>query len=326
MIKEAVATGENVEAAFANACRSLGVETIDAECEILEMPQKKTFGLFGGRPAKVRAYIEIPDVKPTPAPVRPELPKPAAPVVSAVPATPSPAAVEKPVHKPAPVSQPVAEGDPAENAAAYLKNVLAGMGLPDATVDIERTEVGASLTLGGGDIGFVIGHRGETLDALQYLASLVANHKEGSYFRLTLDVGNYREKRKETLEALGRKMAYRAVKSGRNSSLEPMNPYERRIIHTAVQTVEGARSWSEGEDQARHVVIGPVNGERYQPRRDNRRGGRNGYNSGKPGYDRDRRGGGRPQRSPQRGGTPRAGGPKSDDPGAPIYGKIEVKK
>ena len=73
----------------------------------------------------------------------------------------------------------------------------------------------------------------------QYLASLVANHMDESYYRITLDVGNYREKRKETLESLGKKMAARAVKTGRNSSLEPMNPYERRIIHTAVQTVEG---------------------------------------------------------------------------------------
>ena len=109
------------------------------------------------------------------------------------------------------------------------------MGLTSANVDIQPNESGAALVLSGDDVGFVIGHRGETLDALQYLASLVANHTEGAYFRLTLDVGNYREKRKETLEALGRKMAARAVKTGRNASLEPMNPYERRIIHTAVQ-------------------------------------------------------------------------------------------
>ena len=103
---------------------------------------------------------------------------------------------------------------------------------------------------------------------------------DGSYFRITLDVGNYREKRKETLESLGKKMAARAVKTGRNSSLEPMNPYERRIIHTAVQTVPGAKSWSEGVDQGRHVVIGPEGGERPQPRRNDRRGGRNDRNRG----------------------------------------------
>ena len=198
------------------------------------------------------------------------------------------------------------------------------MGLHDAAVDIHPNESGASLVLSGSDVGFVIGHRGETLDALQYLASLVANHTDGAYFRLTLDVGNYREKRKETLEALGKKMAYRAIKTGRNASLEPMNPYERRIIHTAVQTVEGAKSWSEGEDLARHVVIGPEGGERIQ-RRDNRRSsGRDGRRGG---YDRDRR---NPRSS--RGGAsrqnvaPRSGGPKADDPSAPIYGKIEAKK
>ena len=322
MIKDAVATGENVEIAFANACKALGVETIDAECEILEMPQKKTLGLFGGRPAKVRAYIEMPDeVKPAP-------PIPPSPVVlRQEPAAEIPKQDSMPVEVPAPVS---GAEDPAENAAAYFKTILAGMGLPDATVDVNRNENGASLTLNGGDIGFVIGHRGETLDALQYLTSLVANHSDGAYYRLTLDVGNYREKRKETLEALGRKMAYRAVKIGRNASLEPMNPYERRIIHTAVQAVEGAKSWSEGEDQARHVVIGPENGERYQSRRDNRRsGGRGGYrNGGNRGYDnKERRNGGKPQRnSSQRAPQPRSGGPKADDPGAPIYGKIEVNK
>lgn len=147
--------------------------------------------------------------------------------------------------------------------------------------------------LTGENIGFIIGHRGETLDSLQYLASLVANHVDESYYRITLDVGNYREKRKETLENLGRKMAARAVKTGRNASLEPMNPYERRIIHTAVQEVEGAKSWSEGEDLARHVVIGPEGGERYV-KRDNRRGGNNRDRNG--GYNRDNRGGRAPRR------------------------------
>ena len=284
MIREAIAKGDTVEQAFANACRELGVETTDAEFEILEMPTKKTFGLFGGSPARVRAYIEEPD--------------------------------------------PVEERDPAEEAAAYLKNVLGEMGLSQASVEIQREEAGAALTLSGDDIGFIIGHRGETLDALQYLASLVANHVDGTYYRITLDVGNYREKRKETLEALGKKMAARAVKTGRNSSLEPMNPYERRIIHTAVQTVAGVKSWSEGVDQGRHVVIGPEGGERPQPRRSDRgRGGNRGRNDrnrgGKGGYnDRNRR----PRSDRSRPNpAPRAEGPKTDDPNTPIYGRIEKK-
>ena len=240
--------------------------------------------MFGGAPARVRAYIEEPDPVP-----------------------------EKPEKE---------ERDPAQEAAAYLKSVLGEMGLPEATVEIRPVEAGAELVLGGDDIGFIIGHRGETLDALQYLASLVANHADGSYFRITLDVGNYREKRKETLESLGKKMAARAVKTGRNSSLEPMNPYERRIIHTAVQTVAGAKSWSEGVDQGRHVVIGPEGGERPQPRRNDRRGGgRNG--GGRGGYNDGRR---RPRSDrPRVNPAPRAEGPKTDDPSTPIYGRIEKK-
>lgn len=293
MIKEAIAQGATVEVAFANACKELGVETTEAECDILELPTKKTFGLFGGSPAKVRAYIEVPD------PVEPKAQKPAA------------------SSAPRAARAPGDGADPAESAAAYLKTVLANMGLPDVTVEITREEAGANLALSGEDISFIIGHRGETLDALQYLASLVANHVEESYYRVTLDVGNYREKRKETLEALGKRMALRAVKSGRNSSLEPMNPYERRIIHTAVQSVEGAKSWSEGQDLGRHVVIGPEGGER--PRRDgDRRGGNRRGNGG-------RRGGNR-SRGPRENYAPRAEGPKSDAPDMPIYGKIEVKK
>ena len=210
MVKEAIATGATTEEAYEKACAMLGVDPADAEFEVLETEEKKRFGLFGGRPAKVRAFIR---------------------------------------------------STPADAAAEYLRNVLSGMGLGDVNIEIREEEAGAELVLTGENIGFIIGHRGETLDSLQYLASLVANHVDESYYRITLDVGNYREKRKETLENLGRKMAARAVKTGRNASLEPMNPYERRIIHTAVQEVEGAKSWSEGEDLARHVVIGPEGGE-----------------------------------------------------------------
>lgn len=314
MIKEAIATGDNVEAAFANACQQLGVDTIDASCDVLELPQKKTLGLFGGRPAKVRAYIEVPeDVKPVKAATEPAI----APVEESRPESDMMSEAEKPQ------SVGDAAQDPVKEAAEYVKTILNHMGLTGANVEIQPAESGAALVLSGEDVGFVIGHRGETLDALQYLASLVANHTDGTYFRLTLDVGNYREKRKETLEALGRKMAYRAVKTGRNASLEPMNPYERRIIHTAVQEVEGAKSWSEGADQARHVVIGPEGGERYQPRNNNRKG-RGGYNGSRGSYDR--RNGGKSQRGRQHSSTPRAEGPKSDDPSAPIYGRIEAKK
>lgn len=278
MVKEAIATGATVEEAHANACAKLGVETTEAEFEILELPEKKRFGLFGGSPAKVRAYIR---------------------------------------------------STPADVAADYLREILTGMGLTDLKVEIRECESGADLVLTGEDIGFIIGHRGETLDALQYLASLVANHVEEAYYRITLDVGNYREKRKETLENLGKKMAARAVKTGRNASLEPMNPYERRIIHTAVQAVEGAKSWSEGEDLARHVVIGPEGGERFV-RRDNRRGPASNNRDNRGGYNRDNRSprDSRPPRRDNRDSAARpapAASPRVLDDVPTPYGKIEKK-
>ena len=285
MVREAIATGETVEQAFENACVQLGVETVEAEFEVLELPEKKKLGLFGGKPAKVRAYIQ---------------------------------------------------SSPAQAAADYLQDLLQKMGLENVEISIheekneEGTQNGALLTLSGDDIGFVIGHRGETLDALQYLAGLVANHVDEGYYRITLDIGNYREKRKETLEALGKKIALKAVKIGRNYPLEPMNPYERRIIHTAVQEVEGAKSWSEGEDIARHVVIGPVDGERpqrrggYNNRGPRRSGGRSGYNNNRDrgGYRRDRNDRPRPTRTVNEAPAQ----PKVDSGSTALYGRIEVKK
>lgn len=147
---------------------------------------------------------------------------------------------------------------PAQAAADYLQSIIKAMGLSDIQMSVEETEKNViTIDISGEDVGSVIGRRGETLDALQYLTCLVANHVENSYCRVTINTGDYREKRKNTLEILGRKLAIKAAKTGKKSSLEPMNPYERRIIHTAVQKINGAISWSEGENLNRHVVIGP---------------------------------------------------------------------
>lgn len=166
------------------------------------------------------------------------------------------------------------EETPTDIAKAYLADVLTKLGVTNVVVEATETEDGAEFDVNGDDIGFIIGHRGETLDALQYLTGLVVNHIHDEYFRVIINIGNYREKREKTLEVLGRKLAFRACKTGEKVSLEPMNPYERRIIHTAVQKVRGATSWSEGENLQRHVVIGP-------DRKKQSYGNRNGrYNSG----------------------------------------------
>ena len=174
---------------------------------------------------------------------------------------------------------------PAEKAEEFLKDVLNGMKLEGITIDKKELEGGVEFNLEGEEVGYVIGRRGETLDALQYLTSLVANHADNSYFKVTIDIGNYREKRENTLEILGRKLALKAVKTGRKTNLEPMNPYERRIIHTSVQKINGAISWSEGENANRHVVIGPdpkVKNNRRSGGYNRGRGGRRPYNSNRP--------------------------------------------
>lgn len=164
------------------------------------------------------------------------------------------------------------EVKPAQVAADYLIEILNQMGYHDTVVDIKEEDNGAMLCISGGEASTMIGYRGETLHALQYLSGLIANQIHNEYYRITINIGDYREKRRETLTALGTKIAYKALKKGRNFSLEPMNSYERRIIHAAVQNVPGVKSWSKGEHMYRHVIIGPEGGERFTHKK------RNGYN------------------------------------------------
>lgn len=194
--------------------------------------------------------------------------------------------------------------NPADAAEKFITEVIAAMKLNGVEVEVEKTETSATFNIEGEDVGYIIGRRGETLDALQYLTSLVANHVDNSYFKITVNTGNYREKREKTLEILGRKLAFKAVKTGRKTSLEPMNPYERRIIHTSVQKVRGATSWSEGENASRHVVVGPDPKERNNRR--NSRGGYRGKNnySSKPASNPDRK-------------------PLDESGGAGLYGRID---
>lgn len=162
-------------------------------------------------------------------------------------------------------------GSPAEAARVFLLDVLTNMEVADAAVTVEEKNETCVLTVEGEDLGFIIGRRGETLDALQYLVGLVANRVDNSYYRINIDIGNYREKREKTLVALAKKIGGQAARTGRRTSLEPMNPYERRIIHTTVQDIEGAVSWSVGSDAARHVVIGPSDDNPMKEQRASRR-------------------------------------------------------
>ena len=301
MIHEAIATGATVDEARANAIAELKApKDADVHTEILAMPTKKILGLFGGSPAKARAYYETPDAPKAKA----EAPKAAPKKAEKAPAKAEKAAPKAEVkaepEAPAKVEEAkssveieIASSKSIQSAVDYLTDVLKGMGVAEMTAKAFRTsddEIILELDCGE-DYGIVIGRRGETLDSIQYLTRLVANKykAENEYSRISINIGSYREKRKNTLRALAKKNSEKVLKYGRNVTFEPMNPYERRIIHTAVQEIEGVTSHSVGSDSNRRVVITLAEG--VKPTHPSK-GGYNKGRGGKGGYNnrgRDRR-------------------------------------
>ena len=275
MIRKQEATGKTVDEARAKACALLGVqaEDLNVSYEVLEMPQKTGFLGLKTTPAKVCVSVEEPDAPAAPA----AAPAPAAEAAPEVPAAP----VEEPA---APVEAPAAEAEqpaaeqaaPAAAAAAdeetevpivieenakvkaaveYLQEVIAKMGVENVTFSAVQKGEATIIRLDGEHLGALIGRRGETMESLSYLASLVANRLEGDYIKLGLDVAGYRDKRESDLTALAQRIGAKVRKTGRSFAMEPMNPYERRIIHSAISKMEGVRSESKGEGRDRRVVI-----------------------------------------------------------------------
>ena len=297
MIHEAIATGATVDEAIMNAVAELKApKDADVHTEILSMPTKKILGLFGGSPAKARAYYETPDAPKAKA----EAPKAAPKKAEKAPAKAEKAAPKAEPEAPAKVEEAkssvgieIASSKSIQSAVDYLTAVLKGMGVAEMSAKAFRTsddEIILELDCGE-DYGIVIGRRGETLDSIQYLTRLVANKykTENEYARISINIGSYREKRKNTLRALAKKNSEKVLKYGRNVTFEPMNPYERRIIHTAVQEIEGVTSHSVGSDSNRRVVITLAEG--VKPTHPSK-GGYNRGRGGKGGYNnrgRDRR-------------------------------------
>lgn len=288
MLKEAIGRGATIEEAKEKAIKNLGASDFeDIHFEVISMPKKKILGLFGGADAEVKAFIEVADKKVKPqkknAPKK-EVQKASkeekkvenkpektevAPEATATKEEPK-AEKEAPVYSEPVDASEIAADSPAGKAIAYIKTVLASLNCGVVSIKVANKENGSLIMLDGDDLNIVIGRRGETLDALQYLTSLVANNGGGRY-KISLNIGNYREKREETLKALAKKVAAQALKVGKCRTLEPMNPYERRIIHTAVQEIEGVVSGSFGEGSERRVVIAPEGVELKPRRQDNRR-------------------------------------------------------
>ncbi len=275
MIKEAIGFGATVDEAKEDAILKLGAKIEeDVQIEIISLPKKKVLGLFGGAQAEVKAYVERPD-KPAK-----KNNKPAKKAENNT----KPEKKEKPQKQETKKAEPKVEkpevetvdqsqidvNSPTGKAIAYLNAILKCLGCVNVEIKAAVYENSALIVLEGEGLGVVIGHRGETLDALQHLVSLAANNS-GGYFKVTLNIGDYREKREQTLVSLANRVANQVKSNSRNRALEPMSAYERRIIHTAVQEIEGVCSASIGEGKNRRVVIFPEGGTPNMPRRDNNR-------------------------------------------------------
>ncbi len=225
-------TGKNVEEALQNALTELNVTIDQIEYEVLEKESGGFLGVLGGKPDKIAVKLKE---------------------------------AEKEQIKETGNNN---DKDLCQIATTFLNEILTAMGL-DTEIKAEFTENKdeIDIDLSGSDMGVLIGKRGATLDSLQYLVSLVVNKESDSYIKIKLDTENYRERRKETLENLAKNIASKVKKTRRNVSLEPMNPYERRIIHSCLQSDSYFETHSEGEEPFRKVVVTLKKGVQLPERR-----------------------------------------------------------
>lgn len=308
MIKECIGTGKTVELATEQAKLGLNAPAMaDVKVEIIQMPKKGFLGI-GAKDAQVRVSFDDGKKEQKKAPKQNKAKKQQnKPVKKDAP---------KKAEKPAPQKKEAPKAEPAkdepkkdypqsvdlEYAKAYLAEIIKGLKVDDAKISASYEAGVVTMELECDDYGIIIGRRGETLDSIQYLLSLAMKKNSTGYVRVTINVGNYREKRNETLKHLAQKNAERVLRTGRSYTFEPMNPYERRVIHTTIQEIEGVESRSIGFNQDRRVVIDPVGGAKHRSN-GNRRGG-----NSKPA----------PKADPNR-------EQKVDRADVPKFGKIEVK-
>lgn len=273
-------TAKSIEEAKHLAAEKFGVSEYQIVYRILEEPKKGLFGKIK-REAQVEAVYEEPAAAAAPETPAAPVSQPVQEVVSSV----EEIVIDKDDNSPTRGMESEAIEDilTEENmtpgllrARQYIADIYAAMGIT-VTITTMRTANGIRMELRSDNkSGTIIGRRGETLDSIQYLASILVNKDSEDYCRLLLDSNGYREKRRKTLEQLAEKIARSVLRSGRSTTLEPMNPYERRIIHSKISEIEGVTSKSVGEDPYRKVVVSSTTGRRSG----GNRGGRGGQNRG----------------------------------------------
>ena len=227
-------TGKNIEEARKNAAAQLGADVDEIMYEVLENATSGFFGIIT-KPCKIAAWIEGDEEEIVEAPKPVETKK-----------------EEKPKKKERALAQDKTEGE--KLAKEFLSTTLSQMGI-EAELEFTQTEDALEIVVSGENMGRVIGKRGETLDALQYLTSLVVNKDKEEYIRINLDSENYRAKRTVALEKLADKVADKVIRNKRNLTLEPMNAFERRVIHSRLQGNEKLTTYSIGEEPSRRIVV-----------------------------------------------------------------------
>lgn len=250
----------------------------DIHEEVITMPKKKILGIFGGCDAEVKVCYEDGKKERRPQPKKAKAPSEKREASHKKSGKPAPAVKKEAPKKAEPAAASnesevkITEKDVDMNAAnSYLAEMLKGLKINDVKVESKVIDGVLEMTVECEDYGIIIGRRGETLDSLQYLTSLAVKKTSGKYVRVVLNVANYREKRAETVKNLARKNANYVLRTGRRYTFEPMNPYERRIIHTTIQEIEGVDSMSVGFGNERKVVLQPTGGVKYQSRNDGKR-------------------------------------------------------
>ena len=249
MIKTLEKSARTEDEAIALALKELGMDRDDVSVEIVERAKSGFLGI-GASPAVIRVSYEVPDevVKPAPKAEKPAAPAPAAKAPKA-PAAPKAAAA--PVDEPAEYAQ----------IRQFLTGLLERMGVTAEMEFSPRENGGVNVSLSGNGMGAIIGRRGETLDAIQHLTNYVVNRGNEKHMHISVDAECYRCKREESLTRLAEKMAEKAIKYKRSMALEPMNSYERHVIHTALQNYPGVTTSSTGVEPNRRVVVSYVKPE-----------------------------------------------------------------
>lgn len=230
-------TAKSVDDAVALALAELGVSENEVTIEVIDEGAKGFFGI-GAKDAVVKVTVNNASSKP--------------------------AKASKPASKKA-----VSNSAPDEVAAKFLEGIFKAMEL-DVNIDAKEGEDNTvSIDISGENMGIVIGKRGDTLDSLQYLTSLVVNKHSEDYIKVSIDTENYREKRADALLALSKRLSEKVARTGKKFTLEPMNPYERRIIHSSLQDNEAVTTYSIGSEPYRKVVIAPKNAKPSYKKKNN---------------------------------------------------------